>query len=88
MTYFNSEVRFQLLDAKTSIVPIKVGVKAFYDRGRVFFAGTNEVDEWRDGYGFGIYMVPLSENLTLSLTLGFSDEESAYPVLSIGTPLR
>jgi len=88
MTYFNSELRFQLLDTNTSIVPIKVGVKAFYDRGRVFFADTSEVDKWRDGYGFGIYMVPLSENLTLSLTLGFSDEESAYPVLSIGTPLR
>ncbi|HFA51291.1 MAG TPA: hypothetical protein ENJ95_19940 [Bacteroidetes bacterium] len=86
--YFNAELRYQLVDTETSIVPVKVGLKAFYDFGRVSFGGTGESKEWRSGYGFGFYIVPLDESLTLSLTLGFSDEETAYPVFSVGTPLR
>ncbi|MCB0633712.1 MAG: hypothetical protein KDD15_28465, partial [Lewinella sp.] len=33
--YFNTELRYQLMDKPTSIVPVKVGIKVFYDRGRV-----------------------------------------------------
>jgi hypothetical protein len=86
--YFNTELRYQLFRTLTSIVPIKVGVKAFYDYGRVFSDEPKEGAGWRDGYGFGFYMVPLTESLTLSLTFGFSDEETVYPVFSLGTPLR
>ncbi|GJM36140.1 MAG: hypothetical protein DHS20C18_51410 [Saprospiraceae bacterium] len=88
MVYYNTELRFQLLNARTSIVPIKIGIKAFYDRARVFSDDKEESNEWRNGYGFGLYIVPLNESLTLALTFGFSDEESVYPVFSIGTPLR
>lgn len=63
---------------------------AFFDRGRVFFDGIEEQDNWRDGYGFGFgfYIVPLNESFTISLAAGFSDEERVYPIFSIGTPLR
>lgn len=87
-TYFNSELRYQLGEKKTAIVPVKVGVKVFYDHGRVFQQGREESKTWHDGYGFGLYLVPLDEALTISLSLGFSDEESAYPIFSVGTPLR
>ena len=30
----------------------------------------------------------LDEAFTLSLSFGFSDEESVYPMFSVGTPLR
>ena len=86
--YFNSEVRYQLVRARTPIVPVKIGLKAFYDYGRVFSDEPDESGDWRSGYGFGLYIVPLTETLTVSLTFGFSDEESAYPVFSVGTPLR
>jgi hypothetical protein len=86
--FFNAEFRYQILEKYTSLIPVKVGVKAFYDRGRVFYNGDPESDHWRDGYGFGLYFVPLSERLTLSLSISFSDEESLYPVFGIGTPLR
>ena len=86
--YMNFELRYQLFHKYTSFLPIKVGVKAFYDCGRVFFDGIEERDSWRDGYGFGFYIVPLSDAFTVSLGVGFSDEENIYPVISIGTPLR
>ena len=86
--YFNSELRYQLVEARTAIVPVKVGLKAFYDYGRVFSDVEDESSDWHNGYGFGFYIVPLTESLTISLTFGFSEEESVYPVFSLGTPLR
>ena len=86
--YVNVELRYQLFEKYTPFVPVKVGIKAFYDRGRVYTENTDESNSWRYGYGFGFYMVPLSEGLTISLSASFSDEENVYPVFSIGTPLR
>ena len=86
--YFNSELRYEVARARTSLVPVKIGVKVFYDYGRVFSDVEDESTDWRSGYGFGLYVVPLTESLTISLSLGFSDEESVYPVFSVGTPLR
>jgi hypothetical protein len=86
--FFNSEIRYQFVDTYTAVLPVKVGVKVFYDRGRVFFEKEEESKKWRQGYGFGVYLVPLVENFTLSLSLSFSEEETAYPVFSVGTPLR
>ena len=86
--YFNTELRYQIVQAYTSIIPVKVGVKTFYDYGRVFSNEENESKDWHSGYGFGLYVVPLNEALTLSLTFGFSEEETLYPLFSLGTPLR
>lgn len=86
--YFNSELRYQIVQVPTSIVPLKIGAKAFYDFGRVGSDLADESNEWHNGYGFGLYFVPLSESFTISLTVGFSEEESVYPVFSFGTPLR
>jgi len=86
--YFDTELRYQIAEVPTSFVPMKIGVKVFYDRGRVFSDEPDESNSWKEGYGFGFYMVPLTESMTVSLTFGFSDEESVYPVFSIGTPLR
>jgi len=86
--YANFELRYQIFETIQTFIPLKGGVKAFYDRGRVFEEGSNENNEWRSGYGFGFYIVPLSESVTISVSLGFSDEESIYPVIGIGTPLR
>ncbi len=86
--FFNVELRYQFVEAGTSIVPLKIGLKTFYDFGRVFSDVAVENGDWHNGYGFGFYIVPLNEALTLSLTFGFSEEESVYPVFSVGTPLR
>jgi len=86
--YMNLELRYQLFQKYTSFLPIKVGVKAFYDRGRVFVDDLAETDKWRTGYGFGFYLVPLTEAVTISVSIAFSDEESVFPAIGIGAPLR
>lgn len=86
--FINTELRFQILKRNTSIVPIKAGIKVFFDYGRVFQSNLEESKDWRYGYGIGFYLVPLDEAITVSLSVGFSDEETFYPKFSIGTPLR
>ncbi len=87
--YFNSELRLQLLDRYTPLFPIKLGIKAFFDTGRVYYSGdANESNKWHMGYGGGIYVVPFEEEFIISVSIGFSDEESFYPVIGFGTPLR
>jgi len=86
--YFNSELRWQLLHRYTSIFPIKAGVKAFFDAGRVYSGDPNESNKWHTGYGGGIYIVPFTEAFIISISVGFSDEESFYPIIGIGTPLK
>ena len=86
--FFNVELRYQLFEKHTSVVPVKVGVKVFYDRGRIYLDGSDETNEWRYGYGFGFYIVPLDEGLTVSLSASFSDEERFYPAISIGRAFR
>ena len=86
--YFNSEIRWQLFHRYTSFVPIKFGLKAFYDTGRVYsdFDEANS-SKWHAGYGAGIFIVPLNEAVSISLQVGFSEEESFYPVISFGKAL-
>ena len=85
VAYLNAEIRYQLFEKYTSLFPIKVGIKAFYDRGKVFIEENEVMEDWRSGYGFGFYIVPLTRGLTISLAAGFSEEEDIYPVISIGT---
>lgn len=86
--YINSEIRWQLFHRYTSFVPIKFGLKAFYDTGRVF-SDLDDVNssKWHAGYGAGIFIVPLNEAVSISLQVGFSEEESFYPVISFGKAL-
>lgn len=86
--YFNSEIRWQLFHRYTSFVPIKFGLKAFYDTGRVYsdFDDANS-SKWHAGYGAGIFIVPLNEAMSISLQVGFSEEESFFPVISFGKAL-
>lgn len=86
--FINTEFRYQLIERNTAVVPIKAGIKVFFDYGRVFQGDIPESNDWRYGYGIGFYLVPLDESITFSLSFGFSEEESFYPNFSVGTPLR
>ncbi|MDQ4141221.1 MAG: outer membrane protein assembly factor, partial [Bacteroidota bacterium] len=85
--YVNSELRVQLLDTKTEIVPIKLGIKGFYDWGRVYLDNENS-NKWHQGYGGGIYIVPLNERFTCSASVAFSEEESGFVLISLGRAFR
>jgi hemolysin activation/secretion protein len=85
--YVNSELRLQLLDINTSILPMKLGVKGFYDWGRVYM-NTENSKTWHKGYGGGMYVVPLDERFTCSTSVAFSKEESPFVLFSIGGAFR
>jgi hypothetical protein len=75
MAFFNLELRVQLFNVKTLLVPLRIGLRGFYDTGRIFQSGEDS-KVWHSGYGFGIYIVPLEPTYTFHLTAAFSDEES------------
>ncbi len=75
MAFLDSELRLPLFDVKTVLVPIDVGVKGFFDIGRIF-EPDEDSNTWHQGYGFGIYAVPLKSRYTFIISAGFSDEES------------
>ena len=86
--YFNSEARWQLSDRKTDFIPVKFGMKLFFDTGRVFSDQDKLRGSWHTGYGMGFYMIPFSQDYTLSIAVGFSDEEEIYPIISFRKALR
>ncbi len=83
LLFLSSELRLQLFDSQTQVIPIRLGLKGFYDIGRVYVNGENS-DKWHSGYGFGFYLVPLRENFTMDFSFGFSEEESLLFRFGIG----
>jgi outer membrane protein assembly factor BamA len=81
--FFNSSLRFQLGQSMTALFPIKYGINAFYDLGKVFVDGENSTI-WHRGYGGGFYLVPLEERFVFSLNAAFSQEESFLVLFSLG----
>lgn len=82
--YFNSELRVFLTELKTPLIPLEVGLRGFFDTGKIIQPG-EDTGEWHSSYGGGFYVVPLSRSYALSLLLGFSREESAIFTFQIGT---
>ncbi|TRX46450.1 BamA/TamA family outer membrane protein [Fulvivirga sp. M361] len=83
LVFINSELRIQLTEFQTSIIPIKFGIKGFYDTGRVY-SDFDTTDQFHAGYGFGVYFVPIKESFSLNISAGFSEEESGLLLISIG----
>ncbi len=81
--FINTEMRWELYEFHTSLFPLRFGVKAFYDAGRVY-SKFDETDNWHQGYGGGIYLVPLLEQFSINLSVAFSEEESGLFLLGIG----
>lgn len=81
--FLNTELRWELSEFRTSWFPIRFGLSGFYDTGRVYseFDLTNN---WHQGYGGGIYFIPVKEEFSLNLSLAYSEEESSLLLLSIG----
>jgi hypothetical protein len=84
--FINSELRWQITSVRRAFVPFKFGVRAIFDAGRVFDdADIN--DNVHQGYGAGIYFVPVSEKFAINITAAFSEEESGLLLFTIGSYL-
>ncbi|MEM6524708.1 MAG: BamA/TamA family outer membrane protein [Bacteroidota bacterium] len=81
--FLNSELRMQLTSFQTALVPIKFGIEGFFDVGRVF-SDIDTSEQWHEGYGFGVYFVPIKESFSLNISVGFSEEESGLLLIGFG----
>ncbi len=87
VTYFNSELRWQIANLSSVSVPIRLGIKAFFDVGRVYME-KEPSQKFHTGYGVGLFIVPYKERFTLTFSTAFSKEENLYLRFSIGVPFR
>lgn len=71
--YVNSELRFWLGTRRTPILPLRWGLFAFYDTGRVWLAGEDS-DTWHYGWGGGLLMQLIGMPLTFNAALAVGDE--------------
>jgi len=88
--YINTELRMQVLDRPQASIPWKFGLIAFYDRGRVYSdKDIGKADTgFKQGYGGGFFITPYSRSFTLSVNLGFSEEENFNPTITLGSFLK
>jgi hypothetical protein len=82
--YYNTEIRFPVAFWRNPFLPLVFGLRAFYDSGYIKEDGISN-PAFKQAYGGGFYMIPLSRSYTLSVLLGFSDEESGLVNLNLGT---
>lgn len=81
MLYNNFELRLKLFDFNSYLFPGSIGVIGFDDIGRVWLPGERS-EEWHNGYGAGIYIIPV-ELVLLQFSRGYS-KEGAINYLTIG----
>lgn len=86
--YFNSELRLNFGAIRTALFPIKWGVFAFWDTGRVWHNNDQKNNSWHDGWGGGFYLAPLNENLNVIFYYGRSVDRNRYFSVSTGFDLQ
>ncbi len=82
LLYGSVEVKLELFNLNSYIIPGPVGLTAFYDIGRVWMRGEDS-RKWHGAYGGGIYFIPFN-NFIISATAGFSANERLLN-LNMGT---
>ena len=75
-TYGSLEMRLQLADIKSSILPGRFGLTSFYNIGRVQMPGESS-RLFHSAYGGGLYFMPYNL-LFLSFTAGFTPHEKSF----------
>ena len=80
--YNNTELRFRFPDVNLSLFKASVGFLVFNDVGRVWVKG-EESNKWHDGYGGGLWLVPLNR-LVVSGVISYSNEEKNFILVNFG----
>ena len=79
--YQNTDIRYSFDRIKTRLLPLKLGVLAGFDYGRVWSHGEDSND-WKTSYGAGIWVVG-AELINLNLYI-FNSNEGAYIRFGLG----
>jgi outer membrane protein assembly factor BamA len=87
--FLNSEIRWQITETRNTFIPLKVGIRGFYDIGRVWAdSDDSSADYWHYGYGAGFYVTPFREQFSLNVNVGTSKEESLIIGIAVGSFFR
>ena len=86
MAFMQSVLRVHLFGFDKVLVPMKLGVLGFFNTGKIF-QRDEESKKWHNGYGFGLFLIPLREDFTFHTIFGFSEEESLLFEFGIGAVL-
>ena len=65
---------------------MRVGLLGYFNSGRVFQSGESS-NEWHNGFGGGLFVIPLRKEFTFYTTVSFSEEESFLFEIGLGTAL-
>lgn len=79
--YHNLDLRLKLFNFSSFLFPGSIGITAFNDVGRVW-SRDEKSQKWHDGYGAGIYMIPV-QLLVINTSVAFS-REGALAYISLG----
>jgi hypothetical protein len=82
--FYNTEFRTPVAKIRGKFIPLTLGVRVFYDRGKLLQRDEEDAG-MKDAFGFGFYMVPISKRYTMSVLTGFSVEEHPVFRFSVGT---
>lgn len=87
--FLNTELRYQLTQTRNTFVPLKIGIRGFYDLGRVWAeSDASSANYWHQGYGAGFYITPFREQFAFNISAGTSKEESLLLMISVGSFFR
>lgn len=87
ISFANTEVRLELLKKEHNVIPFRLGLKGFFDAGRIQQDGEDS-RKVHLGYGWGFYFIPFTEEVALNVSFGYSEEETSFFKFSIGTTFR
>jgi len=83
MAFLNSDLRFHLLYWHTDVMPISIGLKGFFDSGKIIRDALSQ-GKWHNSWGLGFYFVPLEKDFTINTSFAFSKEERLLFTIGIG----
>lgn len=86
MLFYQTELNINLFDINEAFVPLSFGITGFFNSGQII-ENNSITNNWHNGYGFGIYVIPLRKDFTINTTFGFSREESMLIEFGLGTSL-
>ena len=87
--FLNTELRWQITETRNTFIPLKVGIRGFYDIARVWADSDDRTaDYWHYGYGGGFYVTPFREQFSFNISAGSSKEEPLLIAISVGSFFR
>ena len=86
IAFIQTGLRADLFGFEGIVVPMRVGLLGFFNSGRVFQTGESS-SKWHNGYGGGLFIIPLREAFTIYTTISSSEEESLLFEFGLGSAL-